>query len=318
MEEGLVRTDEIVVNRNKAPCELALARLAERQFNVVGRQQLVDLGLARSTIRSRVASGRLHTLYRAVYAVGSRNLKPEGHWLAAVFACGPDAWLTYRCAAANWGLRHGASGRIDVSSLAQRGRGHGDIRVHSGATLTPADVTVHNGIPCTTVARTLLDLADVLSFDALDRAVHETVAVRLFDLEAVNEALARANGRRGAAKLRAVLADPGHLEGPLPHAGVEERFFAFCRQHGLPRPEVHRNIATAAEALEVDFLWRDQRLIVETDSRAWHSTTRTRERDAHRDRLLEGAGYRVRRCTWAQVVYEPERLATVLRDLLAH
>jgi len=81
---------------------------------------------------------------------------------------------------------------------------------------------------------------------------------------------------------------------------------------------VHQEIPTATETLEVDFLWRDQRLVVETDSRAWHSTVRTRERDASRDRLLDDAGYRVRRCTWAQVVYEPERLAALLRDLLAH
>jgi len=99
---------------------------------------------------------------------------------------------------------------------------------------------------------------------------------------------------------------------------VEERFFAFCRRQGLPQPKVHQEIATATEILQVDFLWRDQRLIVETDSRDWHSTIRTRERDAHRDRLLDDAGYRVRRCTWAQIVYEPERLAAVLRDLLAH
>jgi len=296
----------------------AISALANTQYNVVIAAQLRALGLGPRGIRHRVAAGRLHTLYRSVYAVGSRNLTREGHFLAAVYACGKDAALSHISAAAHRGFRPGASTKIHVTSPTRSGRAYGGIRVHSGATLTAADITIHNGIPCTTVARTLLDLADVVAFDALDRAVHESVAMQLFDLKAVKDVLGRANGRRGAQKLREVLADPGHLEGPLPHQGVEERFFAFCRQQGLPRPEVHPDVPTAAETFEVDFLWRDQRLIVETDSRAWHSTIRTRERDAYRDALLEDAGYRVRRCTWAQVVYEPERLAAVLRDLLAH
>jgi len=296
----------------------AISALANAQYNVVTAAQLKRLGLGPRGMRHRVKAGRLHTLYRSVYAVGSRKLSREGHFLAAVYACGEDAALSHASAAAHRGYRPTASAKIDVTSRTRCGRTCQGIRVHSGATLTEADVTVHEGIPCTTVARTLLDLADVLSFDALDRAVHEAVAVRLFDLGAVNEVLARANGRRGAKKLREVLADPGHLEGPLPHEGVEERFFSFCRQQGLPRPEVHPDIPTAAETFEVDFLWRDQRLVVETDSRAWHSTVRTRERDAYRDRLLDEAGYRVRRCTWAQVVYEPESLAARLRRLLCH
>lgn len=303
---------------NKTPLDAAISELAERQYNVVAATQLRALGLGPRGIGHRVAAGRLHSLYRAVYAVGSRRLTREGHFLAAVYACGPGAWLSYRPAAAHWGFRPSAAGRIDVSSRGQRGRRYSAIRVHSGATLTTADITVHEGIPCTTVARTMLDLADVLSFEALDRAVHESVSLRLFDGRAVNEALGRANGRRGATKLREVLADPDHLEGTLPHAGVEERFFTFCHRQDLPLPEVHQEIPTAAESFEVDFLWRDRRLILETDSRAWHSTVRAKKRDAYRDRLLEDAGYRVRRCRWAQVVYEPQQLAETLRSLLCH
>ena len=318
MEGVWPETELSAPNQAKPPLDDAIADLAGRQYNVVTAEQLKALGLGPRGIRNRAERGRLHTLYRSVYAVGSRSLPREGHWLAAVCACGEGSALSYRSVAAHWGMRPSAQTRIDVTSPSRSGRAHPGIRVHSGATLAPADVTVHEGIPCTTVARTLLDLADVLTFDALDRAVHESVCHCLFDGRAVNEALGRANGRRGATKLRAVLADPGHLEGPLPHAGIEDRFFAFCRQQGLPQPEVHPDIPTAGETLQADFLWRDQRLILETDSRAWHSTARTRQRDAHRDRLLEDAGYRVRRCTWAQLVYEPERLAALLRDLLAH
>jgi very-short-patch-repair endonuclease/predicted transcriptional regulator of viral defense system len=312
------RTEVCVPNQAIPPIDQAIAGLAERQYNVVTARQLQALGLGARNIRVRAERGRLHTLHRSVYAVGSRNLTREGHWLAGVYACGEGSALSYRSVAAHWGMRQSAQAKIDVTSPSRAGRSCHSIRVHSGATLTAADVTVHEGIPCTTVARTLLDLADVLSFDALDRAVHEAVARRLFDLGATREALERANGRHGAQRLREVLADPGHLEGPLPHEGVEERFFAFCRQQGLPRPEVHQELATALERLEVDFLWRRQRLVVETDSRDWHSTIRTRQRDAYRDRLLEDAGYRVRRYTWAQVVYEPERLAKTLRQLLCH
>jgi Transcriptional regulator, AbiEi antitoxin len=157
MEGGLVPTDDHFVSSNKTPLDLAIARLAERQYNVVTREQLEDLGLARSTIRSRAAAGRLHPLYRAVYAVGSRRLTKEGHFLAAVYACGPQSWLSYRASADHWGFRPSAAAKIDVTSRTQHGRRYSGIRLHSGATLTRADITVHDGIPCTTVARTLLD-----------------------------------------------------------------------------------------------------------------------------------------------------------------
>jgi len=133
----------------------------------------------------------------------------------------------------------------------------------------------------------------------------------------VRDVLARANGRRGAAKLRAVLADPGHLETPTPHEGIEGRFLLFCHANRLPRPETNVRVQTHEGSLEVDFLWRERRLIVETDSRRFHSTVRALERDHHRDRLLRDADYRVRRCGWREVVHEPGPLAAELHERLS-
>lgn len=316
MEGVWPRTDVCGPNGAKPPLEEAIAELAEHRHNVVTADQLETLGLGSRGIRHRAARGRLHTLYRSVYAVGSRKLTREGHFLAAVYACGPSAVLSHRSAAALWGLRASSQTKIDVTSPRRSGRRHEGIRVHSGATLAPRDITSVHEVPCTTVPRTLLDLADVLSLHALDRAVHESVVHCLFDGRAVNEILESANGRRGAAKLRAVLADPGHLEGPTSHIGLEERFLALCETNGLPRPEVNVRVQTAEGSLEVDFLWRGQRLIVETDSRRFHSTVRALERDDYRDALLGAAGYRVRRCRWREVVYEPGLVAAELRERL--
>jgi len=102
------------------------------------------------------------------------------------------------------------------------------------------------------VARTLLDLAEVLSLHALDRAVHESLALRLFDGKAIDDVLDRANGRRGAAKLREVLARSGPPRGSHTYEGIEERFLAFCHTYRLPRPETNVRVQTLRGSLEVD------------------------------------------------------------------
>lgn len=145
-----------------ASLDPGLAEITHRQWGVVTRAQLTALGIRDRGVRDWVQNGRLPRLYRGVYAVGHDRLRLEGRWLAAVMACGPGAVLSYRDAAQLWGLRQSGSGFIDVTVPSRNGRrAQSGIRLHRATRLAPGDVTARHGIPVTTVARTLLDLADV-------------------------------------------------------------------------------------------------------------------------------------------------------------
>jgi predicted transcriptional regulator of viral defense system len=302
--------------REEPPRDVALARLAERQHGVVSLTQLKALGLTADAARKRVATGRLHRVHRGVYAIGHPRLTRHGRWMAAVLACGAGARLSHRDAAFLWDLRADNRAAIDVSVPRPSARPKRGIEVHMSVSLTPADVTEHDGIPCTTVARTLLDLADVVDRRGVERAASEAERLRLFDLHAVEAVLARANGRRGAGVLRAVLAD---LDEPALTANeLEERFLAIARASGLPRPEVNVwLVIDDGPPIKADFLWRARRLVVETDGFGAHGTRAAFESDRLRDQRLRLAGYDTVRFTRRQLVRDPERVRVTVETLHA-
>jgi putative AbiEi antitoxin of type IV toxin-antitoxin system/uncharacterized protein DUF559 len=297
--------------------EAAIAWLAERQHGVVALAQLVAIGLSARGVRDRVATGALHRIHRGVYAVGRPSLTPKGHRMAAVLACGPGAVLSHRSAAALWGLRTSGRARIDITAPGRAGRRLVSIDAHHSATLTSRDITSVNGIPCTTVARTLLDLAEVVPRRQVEWALNEAEVQQRLDGRALDDVLARSNGRRGARVISSILAEPFTGQ-KLTKRELEERCLALCDRAGIPRPDVNIRVALEdGEAPEVDFLWRRQRLIVETDSWTFHRTRRAFERDRERDQRLMLAGYRVVRLTWRQILDEPARIEAMIGTLVA-
>jgi predicted transcriptional regulator of viral defense system len=151
--------------------EHAVARLAARQHGVVAFPQLKALGFTKYAVHRRVRTGRLHALYRGVYAVGHRALTTKGRWLAAVLACGPSAVLSHRTALALWALRPVSAGPIDVTVLRSGGRGQPGICLHCVRALRAKDRTILDAIPVTSVARTLLDYAQTASPQQLRAAL---------------------------------------------------------------------------------------------------------------------------------------------------
>jgi very-short-patch-repair endonuclease/predicted transcriptional regulator of viral defense system len=301
--------------RAEPPRDVAIGRLAERQHGVVSLSQLRSLGLTASGVRSRVARGRLTGIHRGVYAVGCARLTMRGHWMAAVLAYGPKAVLSHRSAAGLWGILGDSRATTDISLPRPSARPRAGIEVHRSTTLTAHDVTTHDAIPCTTLARTLLDLADAIDRRGVERAVDQAEVLRLFDLRAVEDVLSRGNGRRGAGVLRAVLAD---YDGPtLTDSEFEERFLAVCRRARLPTPEVNQWIALEDGEVKADFLWRAEHLVIETDGYGPHGTRRAFEADRRRDRRLRLAGYETFRFTWRELIEEPAEIAETLRRLLA-
>jgi hypothetical protein len=231
--------------------------------------------------------------------------------MAAVLAAGPAAALSHRSAAALWDLRSSASRRVEVTAARQHKRS--GIEVHR-ARLEPDESTKVDGIPVTTVARTLLDLAAVLPLSQLERATERAEALQLTDVVPLDALLERHRGQRGTAALRKIVKD--RVLPALTRSEVEDRFLTFLDVHGLPRPEVNADLHLDGRWFEVDFLWRDQRLIVELDGHQTHGTRAAFERDRERDRILQAHGWRVIRITWRQLHEHPDAVAADLARLL--
>lgn len=279
--------------------------------------QLEGLGVSRAATGQRARIGRLLRVHEGVYAVGHPLLTPEGVWMAAVLACGAGAVLSHRSAGVLWGLiDDDRGGLVDVTAPNRRGRQPTAIAAHRDGALSKAERTVVRHIPCTTVERTLLDLAGTVSIRRLRRALAEAEVLRIVDLGILRALLRRHRGRRGVARLRLVL-DELHPDTRRTRSELERMFMRMCDRYSLPRPEVNVKLNVNGNVFEPDFLWRDVGLIVEADGRRFHDTSSAFQYDRRREQELQRVGWRVSRCTWEQVEYEPRRLAAVLRDLLA-
>jgi very-short-patch-repair endonuclease len=283
-----------------------LAALAALQHGVVSREQLRGLGLSDSAISQRCRAGRLHRLHQGVYSVGHAVLGVRGRWMAAVLACGPGAALSHASAAALWEIRASDAVYIDVTAR-RTGRKRPGLRIHRPRTLPPNEVTDRYGIPTTTPARTILDLAATLQPDRLNRVLDRAERQELTDYPAL-DALASAHpGHRGAAKLTRALRT--HTAGAVPtRSELERRFLALCEASGLEKPHVNDRLAD----LEVDFIFRRHRLAIETDSWEFHRTRQAFERDRRRDAILTRAGYRTLRFTHRQITSERGTVAATI------
>ncbi len=256
-----------------------LAALADLQFGVVARWQLLRLGFSPSAVRRLVAAGRLIPLYRGVYAVGHRRLRREGWALAAQLACGEAAVLGLEDAAAHMGLMSSGSASWHVIVPGSSTRCHPGIRVHRTTRLAPAEVVTDGPIRHTSLARTALDLAAARPERQVRRLLREAEIRRVFDLGELHAVLDRHQGRAGTRTLRAILAD---LDPGRPNEGLEDDFLEFVRARGLPRPELQAQLGP----YRADFLWRAQRVVVETNDFASHAIRSGFEHDNERGAWL--------------------------------
>lgn len=251
-------------------------------------------------------------IHRNVYAVGHTRVPRRGYWWAAVLAYGPGALLSHHTAAVLWGLQRSRKGPIHVTA----GCGRQGIRRREGiwvhrCKLAPEDRTRREGIPVTTVARTLFDFAEVAPYEALKGAAEEADRLKLLRLRELETVCERGRGRRALRPMRRLLAELGVPdEGRSP---LEIRFAKFLRQHRLPAPV--QNVHVLGH--EVDALWPAAKLIVELDSWEHHGHRAAFERDRARDPKLLLAGYRTIRVTHRRLDREPDELAAEIRQLLA-
>lgn len=259
-------------------------------------------------MRRRVEAGRLHLLHRGVYAFGDGSVSRRGQWLGAVLACGEGALLSHGTAAALWGLARPRGSDVEVTAPA--GRTMQGIVVHECAVFEE-DRAVAAGIPVTSVARTLFDLAEVVDERRLEKAYEEADRLGLLQVPALEGVCARSHGRRALRPIRSLIdaaRTPTDTQSPL-----EDRVLDLCREHDLPPPATGARV----EGREVDALWPKQKLVVEADGWTTHRHRAAFERDRARDAAMQAAGYRVIRLTHQRLEREPKAIVHELRRLLA-
>jgi len=289
--------------------------LAGRQYGVVTRTQLTGLGLGEDAIDARLARGRLHRLHRGVYAVGHTVVPREGRWLAAVLRVGQGAVLSHGSAAELWGVRREAvRGRIDVSAPRPTRSPPGIRRRY--LQLAPGEATMRRGVPVTTLARTLLDIASETSPEGLEGAIREAEYLHRFRLGDLEDLLERHPGRRGTRTVKNCLSRLGRGPRGRTRSKLEARFAALLSRTDLPQPGLNVPLELGGRKIEADCLWRQHRLIVELDGGEAHRTRVAFETDRERDRRLQAASWRVIRVTWRQLEHPAALLADLRRLLL--
>lgn len=295
------------MGRKVARADVLIAEIARRQHGAISIWQLYGLGIGERGVRSRVDAGRLHRVHRGVYAVGHSGLSSEGRWLAAVLAVGwkragtgdslLDYWgaaVSHRSAACLWSLLPHFEQPVDVIVRGNWGRARRrGLRVHRSLTLDPVEVTLRRGIPVTTPARTISDLC------------------------------ASAGGRPGALaprELRRAIRQANVLGLPIQEEDHRDRtrsdleldFLRLCRRGRISAPEVNVHLGSDL----VDFVWRNRRLVVETDAYVYHRGKIAFQDDRARDLRLRRLGFEVIRLSERQINEEPDQVTKVLTAAL--
>lgn len=284
-----------------------MLRLAKAQHGVVSRQQLVIAGISGTLIDQRVRDSKLIPVFTGVYGLGHDVISHRGWWWAALLSGGPGTVLSHTSAAACWGLI-APRNRTEILRRYNRDRLTGSpprlnaklLTVHRSRCLPPGDLTVHDGFPVTTVARTILNLSARSSPAEVESLVSEADRLEILDWKQLEEASERGPGWKGTRELKRILEawDPRNGE---TKSRLERRFLSFCHLHSVPAPLVN----VWLEGFQVDCFWPGKRLVIELDSRGFHADLKTFDSDRSRDVILKNAGYDVRRVTHRHLVEQP-------------
>ncbi len=280
------------------PVDADIAALAGAQHGVVAAQQCLVIGMTRWQIEHRVEVGRWTALHVGVYAVGHAALTPQGRYMAAVLARGPNAVASHRTAASLHGVQPHHAGAPHVLSPVKHRRRKG-IEAHWTRRLPPEDVTTRRSVPVTTLVRTFVDLADIASADEYEEAIRAAERIHGFDRGLVLPV----NGRRGSGL---IVRDRVLMRGQLVRL-----FRRFVREAGLAEPEYEVQFGQ----YDLDALWREQRVAVEIDDYATHLNRDAFDRDRVRDRVLTVAGFVPVRVTHTDLTRRRAELERHLRAL---
>lgn len=293
--------------RMRQPGWRAVHAVAAAQHGVVGRGQMLDLGLSPQGIKHRITRGRLHPVFRGVYAVGCSELTGEGRWTAALRACGAGALLSHSSAACLFRIADQGP-LIEISIAPPRTVKRPGILVHRRKLIPTEEVRIWRGILTTSPLRTLVDLAPRLARGDLEAAIDRADQRALADPEQLRAGLERMAAGPGVAKLRATL-DRHTLV--LTESELERRFLPIARRAGLAPPLTQQ----AVDGYRVDFYWPRLGLVVETDGLRYHRTAAQQSRDSRRDQVHTGSGLTPLRFSHSQIVHDAEAVEKTLCEV---
>jgi hypothetical protein len=279
-----------------------VAELAARQFGVVTRRQLIELGYTEEMIDHDLETGRLQAWHRSVFAVGHQGLSPHGFCMAAVLFRGSGALVSFQSAVWLWGLEP----KLEVpihASVPWRGHAQGALALHHCPALRDEDATETEHLPVTSVPRTLLDYAWCAKTYRLERAIDRADRLELLDPTAVHLITEEVRGHRGRKPLLRAMAI--YHEKGFTRSGGEKMMLAALADAGIPRPTVNNFI----EGHELDFFWQEERFAVELDSWEHHRSRRSFEIDPERQEKLAMAGIEMIRITGTRLKREPQTVA---------
>jgi very-short-patch-repair endonuclease len=273
-----------------------IAAVACTQRGFVSRRQLLAAGISTAAITRATAAGRLRPYHRGVYAVGHSAPVALGPETAALLAVRDGAALSHETAAAIWGLRSAAADLVHLVVEGGRAASLAGVQVHRASTV---DSRIHQGLPVTSAASTVVQLAAGLTDRQLEFLVDQVIVTGLASADEIRRLLHRQPSLTGRRRVLVLLDDRSHPT--LTRSEAEELLLALLRQAQLPAPQVNARL----HGYEVDFYWSAHRLVVEVDGFRFHSSRRAFEHDRRKDAALSAMGIATIRVTWRQLQHEP-------------
>jgi very-short-patch-repair endonuclease len=287
-----------------------ITRITARQRTVASADQLYARGISKRAIESRLVSERLHIVFRGVYTTSPGELPPLALEQAALIACGEHSFISHHSAAFVWGLRELPPPQVEVSVVGRRSASRDGIRVHRIQKIPRAELRRHEGLWISSPARAVLEVAASATIAEVADIVNQGQALRRFRPRELEAVLRRNQGRRGVVRLAQALGDEDAMT--ITRSRAERAFLKLIRDARLPAPQTNQRLGR----YEPDFMWREQRLIVELDSYRYHGGPGGFHNDHEKDFVYRDAGFDVLRPTRSHVIYEPARvLVSVVRAL---
>jgi very-short-patch-repair endonuclease len=289
--------------------------IASRQQGLVTREQLRDLGFSDNAVSKALDRGWLHPVFHGVHSVGHRHLTSSARLLAATLACGSGSVVSHGTAAWLYGLRSWEPEEIDVIAPVEAGRKIAGIRRRFVPLPEGREVWRRSGVPVTSPTRTIVDCAgsDPKGIAAM---VEQAAVLSLLDVLAIDRVL-EGRRRRGTKQLRRVL-EPWrrYRPGIKIRSRMEAKLLPLLSEAALPIPQTNVRVRARRKTYEVDFLWRAEKVVVETDGRRFHDNPAAGSRDSDRNHALTAAGYLIPRLDWEDLRDRPDQtMAEIARHL---
>jgi very-short-patch-repair endonuclease len=287
--------------------ERAIARIGRRQDNVITREQLIASGLGRGAIEHRVNAAWMQRMHQGVYLIGPAPPTLMARVRAAAMACGADAMVSHRSAAEMFGLLSETEGEVHVTVAGRNPHRQAGIRIHRVARLPRHEVTKMRGIPVTSVARTIADLAATEPENDVEHAFQEALYRKLVVPPALAEIISREPRRKGAPVIRGLIEDPR-----MTRSEKERRLLRLIDAAQLPRPVTNVRV----HGYLIDVYWPAERLAVEFDGQRAHGHLLAFDANRKRDQVLLSHGVRVMRVTDRHLGGEPVAVAARIAQAL--